>query len=109
MSVWKKCLCLKSARGKFWYASTPAEFAEPISRKSQPDHTQARAFLVTRPQVSSPKLAKESASSLAAIAALCFITSRVENVITHRTRPLGTTLNTKMSDARLASSRRAED
>src|SRR3984893_4638830 len=106
MSAWKKCLCRKSAWGKFWFAFTRAGFVEPISRRSLADRTARRAFLVTRLQVSSRKLAKAFVSSLLAIASLCFITSRVENVITASTKPSRNAQLTRRSAARQASRRR---
>jgi hypothetical protein len=50
MCAWKKFRCRKSGRGKFWFASTPAESAGPISRRLPPARTPRRAFLGTKPR-----------------------------------------------------------
>src|SRR5712692_4643142 len=52
---------------------------------------------------------KKFASSASANAWWCFITSRVENVITAARKPSRSATPTRRSDARLVSSRRVED
>src|SRR6266481_10004332 len=109
MCAWKKCLCSQSARGRFWFAYTLAGSAGPILRRSLLAPTPRRVFLATKLLVSLRKLGKAFVSSLSGIGWLCFITFRVENVITAATRPSRSAQLTRRSDARLGSSRLVED
>src|SRR5437868_14123627 len=108
MCAWKKCLCLQSARGRFWFEYTLAGSAGPILRRSLLAPTPPRAFLATKLQELSRKLGKAFVSSLLGIGSLCFITSGVENVITADTRPSSSVKHTRRTDARLVSSRQVE-